>query len=99
MEKVNIIYKMYDSVRVPPEYEIHLSGYRIDAKHVVYNQAEFIVINLISGETNKGIVVDGESEYCPVHIEAENLDGFIDIADDAVVNFMKYLIKVKDSKD
>lgn len=94
MEEVNVTYKVLeDDVKVTKL----LSCYRIDEKHVVYLEEDSIVIDSISEEINGEIIVDADLDYYPIFIELENVEGF-NVNDDPFVNFMKYLIKVRDGQ-
>ncbi|MEC1759859.1 hypothetical protein [Schinkia azotoformans] len=95
MEKVNITYKVLeDEVKATK----HLSCYRVDERHVVYFEEDSFVIDTISEETNGEIIVDADLDYYPIFIELENVDGF-NINDEPFVNFLKYLIKVRDEQN
>ena len=59
MKKVNILYRDRDEVLEEKEYELHLSGYQLNERHVAYKGNDHrIVIYRISGITKEGLIVE-----------------------------------------
>ena len=79
------------------QYTTHESAHTVDEKHVMQISGDFISIDPITSETEQGIIVDFDApkDTTPISITVENIDiDRIDLDNDAVINFAKYLIDI-----
>lgn len=99
MGMVNVLFKWADSA-FDLEYAKHEMVYRIDKKNIIYIEDGFLEIEEITEETEKAIIVDidiTENISKPISIAFQNIDeSNIDFTNEAVINFAKYLIKLKE---
>ncbi|MEI3612231.1 hypothetical protein [Pseudogracilibacillus sp. SO30301A] len=95
MEKIKVIYKFKDG-EIDNLKETVV--YRIDDNNILSEEVGDLVIEKITYETEEGLIIDyDDKEYIPaISISLQNVD--INITDQAVRSFAKYLIKMRDKQ-
>lgn len=98
LEMVEVIFKSPDGV-FDIVYSRKKTAYKVNENNIIYLEEDGFVIDEITSEENGVFIVDtdAKSYKAPVCIDLHNVDG-LDLLHDAVYNFAKYLIQLRDKE-
>lgn len=104
MKKVEAIFKWVDSAD-GLEYSQKETAYKINENYIIYEDKQdngFIIEQITSQERDSVFIVENdetedEDRIYPICIAIQNVKGF-DITNDSLINFAKYLLKLRVEK-